>query len=123
MLSFFKNLLGTGEVVDTATKIIDKIAGTDWTTKERAQFILDYQEATKHQSPARRLIAVMVSCAWCVLVLTWLVCVMLGQFMGMDAATNIANSVKIFMVDTISQPFNLVIAFYFGVSFAKTFSK
>jgi len=47
-------------VSETAIGIVDKLAGTDWTPSQKAQFILDYQNATKHQSPMRRLVTAAV---------------------------------------------------------------
>ncbi|MGB6268413.1 MAG: hypothetical protein WBF67_05325 [Olleya sp.] len=47
-------------VSETALGIVEKLSGTDWTPSQQAQFILDYQNATKHQSPMRRLITAAV---------------------------------------------------------------
>ena len=123
MFKFIKELFGIDAVVSSATKIIDKIAGTDWTSKEKADWIVQYMGATKHQSPARRFIAVSVTLVWCLMIITWLAGVIVGQALDVTAATNIANAVKIFMADTITEPFNYVIMFYFAVAALNKFGK
>lgn len=59
-LTGIKKFLGFDGVSESLTKIVDKVAGTDWTPSEKSKFILDYCNATKHQSPTRRLIATLV---------------------------------------------------------------
>ena len=48
-------LLGYGKM----GKIVEKLAGTDFTAKEKADYILKYMETTKHQSPTRRILAIL----------------------------------------------------------------
>ncbi len=49
MFDFVKKIFGFDGVANSALKIVDKLAGTDWTPKEQAQFILDHAQATKYQ--------------------------------------------------------------------------
>lgn len=123
MFNFIKELFGIDAVVGSATKIIDKIAGTDWTSKEKAEWIVQYMSATKHQSPARRFIAISVTLVWCLMIITWLSGVIVGQALDIKAATSIASAVKVFMADTIKEPFNYVIMFYFAVAALNKFGK
>lgn len=115
MLGFIKGLFGFDSVVNSATKIVDKIAGTDWLPKDKADFIIRFQEATKHQSPARRFIAVVITFVWLVMVCGWLVGTALGLFLGLQSGIQFANAIKVFLSDTITEPFNYVIIFYFTV--------
>ena len=116
MWDLIKTVFGFNGVGDTALKIVDKIAGTDWTAKEKAQYVLDYQEATKHQSPARRFIAMCVCFVWIMLILTWLVASVVGRFVYdevLNPGTVLAADVSAFMDLNITNPFNIILAFYF----------
>lgn len=109
-------IFGFSGVADSALRIVDKIAGTDWTAKEKAQYVLDYQEATKHQSPARRFIAICIMMVWAVLILSWLVGSILGRFVfggALNAGTVFAADVSAFIALNITDPFNIILAFYF----------
>ena len=109
-------LFGISGVTDTALKIIEKVSGTDWSDKEKAQFVLDYQNATKHQSPARRVIAIAIAFVWAVLVMSWFVASAVGRFVY-DAALNpgtvLAADISAFIDLNITSPFNIILAFYF----------
>jgi len=116
MWDLIKKVFGFQGVSDTALKIVEKISGTDWTAKEKAQYVLDYQNATKHQSPARRFIAMCVCFVWIVLILTWLVASIVGRFMYdevLNPGTVLAADVSAFMDLNITNPFNIILAFYF----------
>ena len=116
MWSFITKVFGFSGVADTALKIVEKISGTDWTAKEKAQYVLDYQNATKHQSPARRFIAMCVCFVWIVLILTWLVASISGRFAydtALNPGTVLAADVSAFMDLNITNPFNIILAFYF----------
>jgi len=116
MWDLIKKVFGFQGVSDTALKIVEKISGTDWTAKEKAQYVLDYQNATKHQSPARRFIAMCVCFVWIVLILTWLVASIIGRFAydtTLNAGTVLAADVSAFMDLNITNPFNIILAFYF----------
>lgn len=116
MWSWVTALFGVSGVTDTALKIIEKVSGTDWSDKEKAQFVLDYQNATKHQSPARRVIAIAIAFVWVVLVLSWFVASAVGRF-AYDAALNpgtvLAADISAFIDLNITSPFNIILAFYF----------
>ncbi|AZU97851.1 TMhelix containing protein [Vibrio phage LP.2] len=123
MLSFIKGLFGVDAVVDTATKIIDKIAGTDWTAKEKADWILQYQSATKHQSPARRFIAMLVSLVWFVVVSAMALSYIIGNVLSSPEVLMIAKDMKSIMQDVLLEPFNLIIGFYFAMGIVNGIKK
>jgi len=109
-------IFGFSGVADSALKIVDKLAGTDWTAKEKAQYVLDYQSATKHQSPARRFIAMCIMVVWVILILSWLAGSMVGRFYldgTLNAGTVFAADVSAFIALNITDPFNIILAFYF----------
>jgi len=109
-------IFGFSGVADSALKIVDKLAGVDWTAKEKAQYVLDYQNATKHQSPARRFIAMSIMVVWVILILSWLAGSMIGRFYldgTLNAGTVFAADVSAFIALNITDPFNIILAFYF----------
>ena len=123
MLSFIKSLFGMDAVVNSATKIIDKIAGTDWTAKEKADWVLSYQQATKNQSPARRFIAISVTLIWFLVMLGMIVGYLVGDLLEMSRALIFANDMKMVIKDQISEPFNYVIMFYFAMGAINSIKK
>jgi hypothetical protein len=123
MLNFIKGLFAADSVVNTATKIVDKIAGTDWTPKDKADFILNFQESTKHQSPARRFIALCVTAVWVLLVVSMALSYIAGNLLGSPEVLMIAKDMKMIMADLIREPFNLIIGFYFVIGTMNSFKK
>ena len=112
-MKWLKEILGMDKVVETGMRIVDRIAGTDWTPDQKADFILKHQEATKHQSPARRLLAFVFASFWLILSLCWLISSGVGIYLGMDSGIQFANAVKVFMSEHVTQPMNIIVAFYF----------
>lgn len=114
-MNIFKSIIGffsSDSGSSTAMKIVEKIAGVDgMTAKEKADFMLSYQEVTKHQSPARRIIAFSFTGLYIIAALLYL---------GAVQFDNVAHAAtyKEFLKDVISQPMNLVIGFYFTMSIA-----
>jgi uncharacterized membrane protein len=113
---FIANMLGSGKATDTAIDAIRKIGGLEeMSGKEKAQFTLDYMNATKHQSPMRRFIAFITVSVWALLILTWLVSAGVGYSFGFGEAINYAGTVKVFMNDVLMQPYNIILGFYFAM--------
>ncbi|AUR84350.1 TMhelix containing protein [Vibrio phage 1.054.O._10N.261.52.A1] len=123
MISFIKGLFAVDSVVNTATKIVDKIAGTDWTAKDKADFVLKYQELTKHQSPSRRFIALCVTAVWVLLTVSMALSYIAGNLLGSPEVLMIAKDMKMIMADLIREPFNLIIGFYFVIGTMNSFKK
>lgn len=116
MLGFLKGLLGADKVVDSAMRIVDKIAGTDFTSKEKAEFVLNYQRETKHQSPARRFIAIALTCTWVAMVALYIAGLVIEHLLAIDGAAGFSVALKGFMYENLKEPFNYVIMFYFGIA-------
>lgn len=123
MFGFIKGLFAADSVINTATKIVDKIAGTDWTPKDKAEFILKYQESTKHQSPARRFIALCVTAVWLFLVVSMALSYIVGNLLGSPEVLMIGKDMKMIMADLIREPMNLIIGFYFVIGTMNSFKK
>ena len=105
---------GAERVTDTAMRVVEKLTGTDFSAREKADFILQYQAATKHQSPARRLIATVIAGYWILLGVTWLVCTVVGNILEIERVLDIAITVNAHMSSNVAEPMNYVIMFYFG---------
>ena len=103
-------------VVDSAMKIVDKISGTDITPKEWLELLIKYQDSTKHQSASRRFIALSATFAWLLMLTLFVVAIVLKYFFGVDGAEVFATEIHDFMKETIVEPYNLIISFYFAVS-------
>lgn len=101
-----KSVFGFDGVAETALKIIDKVAGTDWTPKEQADYVLQYMEATKHQSPARRFIAICITAEQVSLVMAWLVLTIIGEKLT-------AKEISDFLTSNINVTQNIIVSFYF----------
>jgi len=123
MIALLSKLFAFDSVVNTGTKIIDKIAGTDWTSKEKADWLLKYQEATRHQSPARRFIAIAVTSIWCLLVTVMTVSYIIGNIFSQPEILMIAKDMKMIMKDIVAEPMNLVIGFYFAINILQSLKK
>ncbi|AUR90548.1 TMhelix containing protein [Vibrio phage 1.162.O._10N.261.48.E3] len=119
MINFIKGLFGIDAVVNTATKLVDKFSGTDFTAKEKAEWILKYQESTKHQSPARRAIAISMVGFWLLCGLSWLVFNTIGRLVGFDPAMMLADDIEVFMGANLLTPTNIIIGFYFATHIIK----
>lgn len=116
MWDLIKTVFGFSGVADTALKIVEKISGTDWTAKEKAEYVLNYQNATKHQSPARRFIAICIALVWVTLVLVWTVASVVGRFAydtALNPGTVLAADISAFVDLNVTSPFNIILAFYF----------
>lgn len=125
ILAGLKKLLGFESVIESATKIVDRIAGTDWTPTQKADFIINYQNATKHQSLPRRCIALAVTFVWLLCVFIWLFATVWLNVAGAAAesgelitgsaawAIGLQADIEGFIANQIDKPFNIVIGFYF----------
>jgi len=118
----FNWLFGNSKATDAAVRGIDALIFTD---EEKAnldaaardkilQFKIDYAKATQNQSVARRIIAVIVSALWALLVL---VAAIAGYFDASD--TGYAAYVGGIVVTTLNPPFMVIIGFYFAAHVVK----
>jgi len=114
-----KTIFGLDGVGSTALKIVDRMAGTDWTPEQEAEFILKHAEVTKHQSPMRRFIAGTYTIAWLVLIATWLIATVCGRMFESANAILLAGDISSFMSSNINLAMNGILAFYFLINMRK----
>jgi len=111
---FAAGLLGTEKATNLAIDLIaDKAGLNDMNDKDKAQFILDYLAATKHQSPIRRLLAIIVIFTWATLILSWAVLCAVGNMLEVSGAITTA-SLYFNMIKEVSQYLAGLLAFYFA---------
>jgi magnesium-transporting ATPase (P-type) len=122
--TFFAGLFSSTKMQDTAVDAVRKLGGLDeMSSREKAQFLLDYMAATKYQSPMRRLIALLLTVVYVGIICVWLVSAGVGYYGGSIAALEMAGAVKMFMESVLLTPFNLVLSFYFVTNIAQKVGK
>lgn len=115
ILSMIAGIFSTGRVADTAVDIVRKMTDVDsMNDKEKAQFVLDYMNATRHQSPMRRVIAFITVFMWALLILSWLVFSGIGWMLDIDGAVNFSGSIYSFTKEVILTPYSILLGFYFA---------
>lgn len=111
--SFFTGILSSNKAADTALDYLRKAGDLDdMNGKERAQWLLDYVQATKHQSPVRRFLAIVVTVLWAFLILSWAGLCFVGNIFDVEGAVNTAG-LYFTMLKEVSPYFAGVMAFYF----------
>lgn len=111
--SFLGGLLSSSRASDTAIDYLRKAGSLDeMNAKERAQWLLDYMQATKHQSPMRRVLTMLVAFMWAFLIIAWSVLCFVGNIFAVDGAITTAG-LYFSMIKEVSPYFAGVMAFYF----------
>ncbi len=113
--SFIAGMLGTDQAAKLAVDLIaDKAGLNDMNAKEKAQFMLDFMAATKHQSPVRRFLAILVSVMWAALIFSWMVLCFVGNVFDVSGAITTAG-LFFTMLKEVSPYLAGVMAFYFSI--------
>lgn len=124
ILSFLGGLFSSSKVADTAIDAVRKFGGLNgMDDKEKASFLLSYIRETKHQSIARRAIALTLTALFSLMVMMWLISAGVGYWMGHDGAITYSVEIKVFMSEVLTNPYSLVISFYFIVNIAQKMGK
>lgn len=122
--TFMAGLFSSSKAQDTAIDAVRKLGGLDdMNSKEKAQFLLDYMAATKHQSPVRRLIAMALTALYSLIALLWLTYSGIGYLMEYQPAMELAGATKMFLESVVVQPFNILLSFYFVTNIAQRMGK
>lgn len=112
--SFIGGLFSTSKLQDTAIDGLRKLGGLDeMNSQDKAKYLLDYMNATKHQSPTRRLIAIALTGLYVLVGVLWVGAAICGYAIGIDGCAMLAVNTKMFFVEVVLTPFNLVLSFYF----------
>lgn len=107
ILSAIGGFFGSSGFAKTAVDGLRKLGGLDdLNGMERVNAFERILTLTQNQSPARRMIAFIVCGIWATTIIFWLVNMQLGN-------VEQATAIKLFMTETIKEPFNYIIGFYF----------
>lgn len=124
LTAFFAGLFSSSKAQDTAIDAVRKLGGLDdMNSKEKAQFLLDYMAATKHQSPVRRLIALALTALYSLVAGLWLVYSGVGYLFNYLPAMELAGATRVFLENVVTQPFNILLSFYFVTNIAQRMGK
>lgn len=124
IMGWIASIFASAKVQDLAIEGIKKIGGlNEMTAQEQADYIIKYIEVTKHQSPMRRLIAFTLTLLYSLVVVLWLGSAGVGYLWGYLPAMELAGAVRMFMMDIVVQPFNIILSFYFVTQIAGKFGK
>lgn len=124
ILGWIATIFASNKVQDLAIEGIKKIGGlNEMTPSQKADYILKYIEVTKHQSPMRRLIAFTLTLLYSLVVVLWLGSAGVGYYLNYMPAMEFSGAVKMFMMDVVVQPFNIILSFYFVTQIAGKFGK
>ena len=138
-------LFSTKGAGETALKIVEKISGTDWTAQQQAQFVIDYQNATKHLSLARRIIAIGFLIGFALFGFVWLcssVTYHVYMFISVTGETlaqltasqnlqqikampllQLSNDISVFLKDIFKEPMTWILSFYFVIDIGTRIKK
>lgn len=107
----------TGKIVDGITSGLDKLVYTEEEKADTRVKILDFKlkwaEITANQSPARRMIALIVTAMWSVLIIVGVVAEALGK-------SEFAEYCFAVLSDNVNYSFLAIIAFYFAAHVLKS---
>ena len=139
------SLFSTKGAGETALKIVEKISGTDWTAQQQAQFVIDYQNATKHLSLARRIIAIGFLIGFALFGFVWLcssVTYHVYMFISVTGETlaqltasqnlqqikampllQLSNDISVFLKDIFKEPMTWILSFYFVIDIGTRIKK
>lgn len=128
------SLFATEKAGDVALKIVERISGTEWTPQEQAQFLIDYQKATAHQSVMRRVIVFSIVFGMAFYGFGYWITGAIAQFYvflassgdtiaSLSASQNLAkitvqplltlqNDMYVYMKDVLNEPFTYAVGFY-----------
>lgn len=108
-----KSVFGFDGVGETALKIVDKIAGTDWTPEQRAEYHLKYMEVTKYQSPTRRILAILYMSEQFMLVTVWTASSVANRLFELPGADLLATDISLFLQSNVNVGLGVIVSFYF----------
>lgn len=122
--SFIGGMFSSSKMQDVAIDGIKKLGGLDkMDDAEKAKFLLDYIDKTKHQSPMRRFIALLVVGVSTGFSVVWLLAATVGYGFDVKGALSLAQAVYEYSENVLAVPFGLVIGFYFATNIIQKVGK
>lgn len=139
------SLFSSEKAGDVALKIVERVSGTDWTPQQQAQFMIDYQKATAHQSVMRRVVVCAIVFGMAFFGFGYFMSGVIAQFYvfiassgdtlaQVAASQNLAeirvkplltlqNDLYIYMKDILNEPFTYAVSFYLVIGVAGKIKK
>lgn len=139
------SLFSSEKAGEVALKIVERVTGTDWTPQQQAQFMIDYQKATAHQSVMRRVVVCSIVFGMAFFGFGYWLAGTVAQFYiffatNGDALSQVASSqnlaeIKVkpllalqndmlaYMKDVLNEPFTYAVSFYLVIGVAGKFKK
>lgn len=139
------SLFSSEKAGDVALKIVERVTGTDWTPQQQAQFMIDYQKATAHQSVMRRVVVCSIVFGMAFFGFGYWLAGTVAQFYiffatSGDILSQVASSqnlaeIKVkpllalqndmlaYMKDVLNEPFTYAVSFYLVIGVAGKFKK
>ena len=115
--AFLGGLFNSSKLTDTAIDAMRKMGGLDeMQDKEKAAFLLSYIDKTKHQSEARRFIALVVVGLWAIVLMLWLITSGVGTILELSNVMLYAADLKLLMKEQVKDPFTIILSFYFVIN-------
>ena len=134
------SLFSSEKAGDVALKIVERVSGTDWTPQQQAQFMIDYQKATAHQSVMRRVVVCSIVFGMAFFGFGYFITGSIAQFYIFFASTgdsvaqvtmsqnlaeirvkpliSLQNDFYVYMKDILNEPFTYAVLFYLGIGVA-----
>ncbi len=134
------SLFSSEKAGDVALKIVERVTGTDWTPQQQAQFMIDYQKATAHQSVMRRVVVCSIVFGMAFFGFGYWITGAISQFYifiassgdtiaQVSASQNLAeirvkpllalqNNFYVYMKEILNEPFTYAVLFYLGIGVA-----
>lgn len=139
------SLFSTEKAGDVALKIVERVTGTEWTPQQQAQFMIDYQKATSHQSVVRRVIVCAIVFGMAFFGFGYFITSVIAEYYvfflttgdtvkDIAASQNIAeikvkplltlkNDLYVYMRDVLNDPFMYAVSFYLVIGVAGKFKR
>lgn len=119
IFSGIKSIFGLDGVGEAALRIVDRVAGTDWTPEQRAEYHLKYMEVTRYQSPTRRVLAILYMSEQFMLCTVWVISSIAGRIRDINGAMLLATDISQFLQSNVNVGLGAVISFYFLIGAKK----
>jgi hypothetical protein len=124
LATFIAGLFSSSKATDVAIDALRKLGNLDsMTDQEKAQFILTYIEQTKHDSPARRFIAMLTVGLWTFYMLVWIIMASIGYLANYMLAVELAGAIKVVLLEIIKDPYTIILSFYFVMNIIQKVGK
>lgn len=131
------SLFATEKAGDVVLKIAERAAGVEWTPQEQADFLIEYQKATAHQSVMRRVVVCAIVFGMAFYGFGYFMTTLIAKYYvfiytsgdtlaQVAASQNLAeirikpllelkNDLYVYMNDILNEPFTYAVMFYLGI--------